>query len=76
MTLDIKLTSAGQGFNLDIDLSLSTSKVTALFGPSGSGKTSLLRAIAGLGNQQDASISFDGESWQSNSRDKCEFVPT
>lgn len=76
MTLDIKLTSCVRGFNLDIDLSLSTSKVTAIFGPSGSGKTSLLRTIAGLDNQRSASISFNGESWQAPREGKGDFLPS
>ncbi len=76
MTLDIKLTSSVNDFDLNIDLSLNTSKVTAIFGPSGSGKTSLLRAIAGLGNRKNASISFNGEVWQNHSADNRVFVPS
>ena len=37
-------------FTLDVDLSIPSRGVTALFGLSGSGKTTLLRCIAGLEN--------------------------
>ena len=76
MSLDIKLSASANGFDLDIDLSLSTNKVTAIFGPSGSGKTSLLRTIAGLDNRRSARINFNGETWQFNGRDKVDFLPT
>jgi len=76
MSLDIKLHSSDGDFNLDVDVSLSDTQVTAIFGPSGSGKTSVLRAIAGLGSQRDAVVSFRGETWQANENGRKVFVPT
>jgi len=43
-------------FTLDVDLQNDTGGVTAIFGPSGSGKTSLINAIAGLTQPQEAFI--------------------
>ncbi len=60
------------GFTLDVDLSLPSSGITALFGHSGSGKTTLLRAIAGLEQVPDGRLVFDGEVWQ----DEKVFLPT
>ncbi|MDP1524607.1 MAG: molybdenum ABC transporter ATP-binding protein [Rhodocyclaceae bacterium] len=60
------------GFTLDVDLSLPSSGVTALFGHSGSGKTTLLRAIAGLERVPGGRLMFDGEVWQ----DENVFLPT
>lgn len=59
------------GFTLDVDLSLPSSGVTALFGPSGSGKTTLLRAIAGLERVPQGRLVVAGETWQ----DEHGFVP-
>jgi molybdate transport system ATP-binding protein len=70
----IKL-SRSSGFDLDIQIKLPASGITALYGPTGSGKTTLLRCIAGLerGLKSDSiAINFSGKWWQ---RDK-EFVPT
>lgn len=47
MTLDIRLTHAFGGFDLDVALSVPAG-VTVLFGPSGSGKTTVANAVAGL----------------------------
>jgi molybdate transport system ATP-binding protein len=43
-------------FTLDVELQSDTGGVTAIFGPSGSGKTSLINAIAGLTQPQEAFI--------------------
>lgn len=51
-------------FSLDIDLSLPSRGVTALFGPSGAGKTTLLRCVAGLERAPDGFLAVNGEVWQ------------
>lgn len=53
-------------FTLDVDLTLPTSGVTAIFGPSGSGKTSLIRAIAGLDRPHHGQITFGEQVWQAH----------
>ena len=60
------------GFCLDVDLTLPSRGVTALFGASGSGKTTLLRCIAGLERPQDGYLAVAGETWQ----DGQGFTPT
>jgi molybdate transport system ATP-binding protein len=52
------------GFALDVDLTLPSAGITALFGQSGSGKTTLLRAIAGLERVPDGRLVVDGAVWQ------------
>ncbi|WP_026971401.1 molybdenum ABC transporter ATP-binding protein [Aliagarivorans marinus] len=59
-------------FHLKLDLSLPGSGITGLFGPSGSGKTTCLRAIAGLERLSATTVSFNQQTWQSESV----FVPT
>jgi molybdate transport system ATP-binding protein len=69
----IKLTRPS-GFDLDVQLHIPSSGITALYGPTGSGKTTLLRCIAGLerGSKTDAiQIKCSGEVWQSQDQ----FVP-
>lgn len=56
-------------FTLDVDFSVPSEGVTAIFGESGSGKTTLLRCIAGLQKSNPAYLSFNGEVWQ----DKATF---
>jgi molybdate transport system ATP-binding protein len=58
-------------FQLDLDLKLPDSGVTAIFGPSGCGKTTLLRQIAGLQRSDNALITVPGVVWQ----DAHTFVP-
>ncbi|MCH7588702.1 MAG: molybdenum ABC transporter ATP-binding protein [Chloroflexi bacterium] len=58
-------------FVLDVDLSLPSQGITALFGPSGSGKTTLLRSIAGLDRHQDGYLKVGDNLWQEGER----FVP-
>jgi len=60
------------GFTLDVDLSLPSAGITALFGHSGSGKTTLLRAIAGLERVPGGQLLVDGEVWQ----DAAVWLPT
>ena len=52
------------GFELNVDVTLPATGVTALFGPSGSGKTTCLRVLAGLEPQAQGHISVAGEVWQ------------
>lgn len=61
-------------FLLDVDLTLPSQGVTALFGHSGSGKTTILRAIAGLEHTQGGYFSLGNEVWQDD--DQGIFVPT
>ncbi len=51
-------------FKLNVDLQLPGQGITAIFGPSGSGKTSLLRAVAGLENNQQGRIQIGANIWQ------------
>ncbi len=48
MTIDARFRLHRGAFRLDVEFSIPTHGITALFGPSGAGKTTLLRAIAGL----------------------------
>ncbi len=54
------------GFTLDVNLTLPSHGVTALFGHSGSGKTTLLRCIAGLERAPQGFLAVNGEIWQDN----------
>lgn len=71
--LHVSLQMAYPEFDLDVDLHLPGSGVTALFGPSGSGKTTCLRCIAGLERAQHGVIQVNGEFWQDTARGV--FVP-
>lgn len=64
--------AAGNGFSLDVDCSLPSSGITAVFGASGSGKTSLLRCLAGLERAKHGETIFDGTVWQNEKT----FIPT
>ncbi len=55
-------------FNLDTDLRLPGTGVTALFGPSGSGKTTLLRCFAGLQRAARGHLTINGDCWHDDSR--------
>ncbi len=70
MSIDIKLAFTRADFTLDLDISLSSTSVTAVFGRSGSGKTTLLRCIAGL-ERGHGEVTVNGEAWQSTT----EFLP-
>ncbi|WP_309044697.1 molybdenum ABC transporter ATP-binding protein [Marinobacter sediminicola] len=50
-------------FELDVDLNLPGSGLTALFGHSGCGKTTLLRCMAGL-QPSDGAMRVNGDEWQ------------
>lgn len=61
-------------YELNFDLSLPGSGITALFGASGAGKSTLLRAVAGLIKPENGIIQIKKETWQND--DKKIFVPT
>ncbi len=66
MTIEVRIRVPREGFDLDVDITIPDSGVTALFGPSGCGKTTLLRAIAGL-EQSAKGVLRVGESvWQND----------
>ncbi|MEO1198489.1 MAG: molybdenum ABC transporter ATP-binding protein [Pseudomonadota bacterium] len=58
MTLDVTLSHAFDGFDLDIDFSAPPG-VTVLFGRSGSGKTTVVNAVAGLLRPRAGRIAID-----------------
>lgn len=64
MDIEARFKLDWQGFSLDVDLTLPSKGVTALFGHSGSGKTTLLRCIAGLEYAPKGRLIVDGEVWQ------------
>lgn len=68
MSMRIVSQTSHHGFSLELDLSLPTTGVTAVFGPSGSGKTSLLRMIAGLDKRPGAEVHFNQQCWQQENR--------
>lgn len=72
MSIDVRFRVNRGEFSLNVDLTLPSSGVTALFGPSGCGKTTLLRAMAGLDHPSGGHMSFSETPWQDGKR----FVPT
>ena len=76
MTLSAKINltreSASATFHLELNFSIPSDGITALFGSSGSGKTTLLRCIAGLEENAVATIQFKHDLWQSHDY----FLPT
>jgi len=60
-------------FELDVELDLPSTGVSALFGPSGSGKTTCLRCFAGLEPQCRGRIVVGAQTWQHTDQ-RC-FVP-
>ncbi|MGI9309408.1 MAG: molybdenum ABC transporter ATP-binding protein [Gammaproteobacteria bacterium] len=71
MTIKAKFEVDRGDFNLDIDLSVPSRGITALFGPSGCGKTTLLQAMAGLENFRGGFLQVGELTWQ----DAALFVP-
>ncbi len=61
---------------LDIDTSIPSSGITAIFGHSGSGKTSLLRCIAGLEKAEQGQLVINNGSQKSTWQDDGIFLPT
>ncbi|MWJ26920.1 molybdenum ABC transporter ATP-binding protein [Halomonas sp. ZH2S] len=58
-------------FTLDVEFSIPSYGVTALFGRSGSGKTTILRCLAGLERLDGSRLRLGDEVWQDAER----FVP-
>jgi len=71
--IEARLALRYPAFELDIDLQLPASGVTALFGPSGSGKTTFLRCFAGLERGCVGRIVVGEEVWQDSASGR--FVP-
>lgn len=72
MSIQARFNAQRGDFQLDAELSIPETGITALFGPSGSGKTSLLRAIAGLDHYENGFVKVGDQVWQ----DGKEFLPT
>ena len=60
-------------YELNFDLSLPSTGITALFGVSGAGKSTLLRAVAGLVRPSDGTIRLGDTVWQDDT--EAIFVP-
>jgi molybdate transport system ATP-binding protein len=71
MSIKTRIAIQRGDFSLDVDLTLPSQGVTALFGRSGSGKTTILRAIAGLERLAGITLVVDGVIWQ----DANTFLP-
>jgi molybdate transport system ATP-binding protein len=66
MSIEVRLSVAHEGFDLNIEFVTPAHGVTAIFGPSGCGKTTLLRAIAGLEQCRDGYLKVGQQIWQDN----------
>ncbi len=71
MSIEARFHLQKQEFTLDIDLTVPTRGVLAVFGPSGCGKTTLLRVIAGLERVPGGYLKVGEMVWQAGNR----FVP-
>ena len=56
------LISRGDGFTLDVSLSIPSGRTVALLGPNGAGKSTVVAAIAGLLPLNDGYITLDGRT--------------
>jgi len=72
MSINARFLIRRQDFTLNVDLSIPSRGVTAVFGPSGCGKTTLLRAIAGLDRHPGGALRIGEMTWQ----EQDVFVPT
>ena len=73
MALEVQLRLERGNFELDVDVTVPATGVTAIFGPSGSGKTTLLRCLAGLEPEAQGRILFDDDVWQDE--EPKSFIP-
>lgn len=71
MSIQARFEAHYPGFDLDADLHIPATGVTALFGPSGAGKSTILRAIAGLDRHSNSRLRVNNETWQ----DEGVFLP-
>jgi len=71
MTISGALYLKKDDFLLDVDFSIPSTGVTAIFGPSGSGKTTMLRAISGLEKDTTGHLRVGNSVWQ----DDKTFLP-
>lgn len=62
--LPLNTATTREPFVLDVRLELPGRGITGIFGPSGCGKTTLLRCIAGLHPCTNASLTVNGQIWQ------------
>ncbi len=72
--LEVDIHYSRPGFQLQVSEQFSLDGVTGVMGASGCGKTTLLRCIAGLEQQVQGSVRFQGGLWQSGV-DVKGFVP-
>ncbi len=73
MSIDARFALSLGEFSIDVDTSIASEGVTALFGPSGAGKTSVLRCMAGLERAPYGKFRVDDEVWQDEAEGT--FVP-
>ena len=64
MSIDITANIQRDHFQLQLNCSIPSTGITAIYGHSGAGKTSLLRLIAGLDNSPQANVRFNNDIWQ------------
>lgn len=73
MSIEARFRTTLGAFELDVEASLASHAVTALFGPSGAGKTTMLRCMAGLERAPQGFFRVPDETWQDE--DRKVFVP-
>lgn len=61
MSVEINLRHPLADFTLDVQFSIESNSVTALFGPSGAGKSTIINFIAGLQRPAEGKISINGK---------------
>jgi molybdate transport system ATP-binding protein len=61
------------GFEIEVDLTVSPGETVALVGPNGAGKTTVLRAVAGLVPLTSGTLRFADQMWDAPADDA--FVP-
>lgn len=71
LRLNFSIADANNNAILQVNCTLASAGITAIFGPSGSGKTTLLRSIAGLTRPALGEVNFNDEQWQQGSH----FLP-
>lgn len=72
MSITARFEFSRASFNLQVDTTIATHGVTAVFGPSGCGKTTLLRLLAGLEFARGGYLKVGEQVWQEGRT----FVPT